>query len=70
MKQSFWKSEWSTKKLRDTLIMNQILMNKLFKLNVFTDLHFIICLEQNDITAVSGNQNYQTTEGMIQNHNQ
>lgn len=50
--------------------MNQILMNNLFKLKLFTDLHCIICVEKNDLRAVSGNQNYQPIEGRIQNPNQ
>ena len=43
-------------------------MNELFKLKIITDVHCIICLEQSDITTVNWNQNYEPTEGWIQNH--
>ena len=50
-------------------ITHQILMNKLFKLKIFTDVHWIICWERNDVKTVNGNQNYQPIEAWMKSHN-
>lgn len=47
---------------------HQILMNELFRLKIFTDVHCFICWEQNDVTTINGNQNHQLTEGWVKNH--
>lgn len=35
---------------------------------IFTDVHCIICLKQNDVTTVNENQSHEPTEAWIQNH--
>lgn len=46
-------------KIKATL-KHQILIKKLFKLNIFTNVYCIICSQQNHIITLNGNQNVST----------
>lgn len=40
---------------------------QIIKFKIFTDVHCMVCWDQNNVTFVSGNQNHQPTDGWIQN---